>query len=151
MHPPMEGAAGCNRLASGREASTRPLRLRQDGPCADNIKLDHLEEIKLENFSGLDDQVEFVKLLLRCNLPLLGRVVFSIPSSCLKETQQIIRNKIYSTLCQDKMEEVRSRLINGFFDTGESAMADNGATTSSCITIITAITTLTAFLFPAPI
>ncbi|KAL6656731.1 hypothetical protein ACP70R_004511 [Stipagrostis hirtigluma subsp. patula] len=78
-----------------------------DCPCTwpenfrtDNIMLGSLEEIKVNGFKGYDPHLECVNLLLRCNAPLLKRVVFSL--SCSNSDYQncmgIIRDKIRNML-----------------------------------------------------
>lgn len=68
------------------------------------IMLCHLEEIEIDEFRGRDEQVEFVNQLLRCNVPLLERVVFNVPSCCFPESEEIIREKIHGKLRGDKIK-----------------------------------------------
>ncbi|EEE66506.1 hypothetical protein OsJ_22965 [Oryza sativa Japonica Group] len=83
-----------------------PCRTLTDDLFTDNniIMLCHLEEIEIDEFRERDEQVEFVNQLLRCNVPLLERVVFNVPSCCFPESEEIIREKIHGKLRGDKIK-----------------------------------------------
>uniref|UniRef100_A0A0E0LGY0 Uncharacterized protein n=1 Tax=Oryza punctata TaxID=4537 RepID=A0A0E0LGY0_ORYPU len=103
----MESAVPSEDGESHRRHRHRHAKTLTDDLFADNniiMLCDLEEEIEIDEFRGRDEQVEFVNQLLRCNVPLLERVVFNVPSCCLPESKEIIREKIHGKLRGDKIK-----------------------------------------------
>uniref|UniRef100_A0A0D9X051 F-box/LRR-repeat protein 15/At3g58940/PEG3-like LRR domain-containing protein n=1 Tax=Leersia perrieri TaxID=77586 RepID=A0A0D9X051_9ORYZ len=71
----------------------------------DGIILDSLEELYIINFTGADDEVDMVKLLLRCKL-IPRRVAFRLPNDMNNEMCEKVREKITSLFLPNTKLEI---------------------------------------------